>query len=498
MKTAKVSIFEGTYIGKKDNEIISFKGIPYAMPPTGSLRWKAPQSLEKSSNEMDAFHFGSSCIQPVDEIEQSSLATQSEDCLTLNVWTKELSSAKKPVMVFIHGGGYIAGASSDPVYDGENFVKRNDIVLVSINYRVNIFGFLNLEEIGGKEYEDSKYLGTLDQIKALEWVKKNIHLFGGDADNITIFGESCGGGSVSVLMTIPKAKGLFHKVIAQSGTLNLVKNTDISRQIGRDFVELTGASTIEKLLEIDEDQLRIYCDELMEKYEYKSEIIFAPVADGKLIPKNPFESIADGFASDIKLMIGTTKDEIKFWRLYYPNLEEVIDDFLEQQIAIIGRNTYDVDTTIKKFYTSSITTDKHTRVNEILFRIPSIQFAELQSKYNDTWMYLFAWPSQIGKYGACHAIDLPFVFHNLDTEDEQTFIGNNLPEDLAANVQDAWAAFAIHGNPQHLNIPHWPSYDTKERATMIIDEQWDCVNDPYKSERLIFEEIMHLNSSSTV
>src|SRR5690625_5252251 len=171
MMDSKVSTFYGVYSGKKENGIVSFKGIPYAKPPTGSLRWKAPQSLEKSTHEMEAINYGSSCIQPIDEIEQSSLETQSEDCLTLNIWTKELESTKKPVMVYIHGGGYIAGASSNPVYDGENFVKRNDIVFVSINYRVNIFGFLNLEEIGGKEYEDSKYLGTLDQIKALEWIK---------------------------------------------------------------------------------------------------------------------------------------------------------------------------------------------------------------------------------------------------------------------------------------------------------------------------------------
>ena len=460
-----------TYIGQEESGVISFKGIPYAKPPVGKRRWKAPEDLDPEPKRIEAFSYGSPCIQPVDENEPSSFGNQSEDCLTLNIWTRELEDAKKPVMVFIHGGGFIGGGSNDPLYDGKSFVKRNDIVLVSINYRVNIFGFLDLEELGGKAYADSKNLGILDQIKALEWINAHIHLFGGDLGNITIFGESCGGASVSLLMTIPKAKGLFHRVIAQSGTVNLVKNEETAKQIGRDFVKLTGARSVEDLLALDADQLRAYSGRLMDLYQYKSEIMFAPTADGKLIPLNPYQEIENGCAAGIDCMIGTTKDEMAYWRLYYPDLDDILEDYLNQQLSIIKKMS-GIDAAAAQHRIQAGSAGPYQLANDILFHIPAIKFAKAQSRFANTWMYFFTWSSRIEGLGACHAIDLPFVFHNLKSGEWLT--GKEPPVTLADRMQDAWVSFARNGNPAHHAIPAWPAYDPDKRSVMQIDENWRC------------------------
>ncbi|GIN94778.1 para-nitrobenzyl esterase [Siminovitchia terrae] len=482
----------GKFIGKEnENGTISFKGIPYAKPPVGKLRWKRPLHPDPSDEVFEALEFGLSCVQPIDEIELSSIQPQGEDCLTLNIWTRELNVANKPVMVFIHGGGYIGGGANDPVYDGENFVNRHDIVFVSITYRCNVFGFMDLEEIGGTKYADSNNLGMLDQIQALEWIKENIGHFGGDADNITIFGESAGGSSVSLLMTIPEARGLFHKVIAQSGTFNFMKTVDMAKEITKDFVRITGTKTMEELQALNIDQLRDYCSKLMKEYGYGHELMFSPVTDGKLIPENPDESIRNGCASDVKLMIGTTLDELAYWKLYYDNLEddEEMNDFLTQVCRVNGPDLSQPEKMINQYLSLEGPTNRMSLSNEILFRIPAIRFAEYQSKHAPTWMYLFTWQSGIEGLGACHAAEVPFVFYTLNSQSAIAFIGENPPKALADQVQDAWVAFAQNNNPSHSSIPHWPAYDDEKRITMIIDNEWRIEEDPYREERLALEKI---------
>ena len=207
----KVKLRQGIYNGFVDEQgIQTWQGIPYAKPPVGNLRWRAPEKLEAGNKEFDAKNFGYSAIQEEDETEYASLLPQSEDCLTLNIWTRGVEG-KKPVMVFIHGGAFIVGGSGDPIYNGSK-LAAHDVVVVTINYRLNIFGFMNFAEID-PAFEDTGYLGIKDQVAALDWVKENISAFGGDPDNVTIFGESAGAASVMLLMVLPQAKGLFQKVI---------------------------------------------------------------------------------------------------------------------------------------------------------------------------------------------------------------------------------------------------------------------------------------------
>lgn len=483
----------GQYLGRKEDSIISFKGIPYAQSPIGSLRWKAPRKLEPSESIIHALDFGYSCVQPIDEIELASLRPQGEDCLTLNIWSRNTESEKKPVMVFIHGGGYIGGGSSDPLYDGKNFPKRNDVVMVSINYRCNVLGFMDIEEIGGAEYADSKNLGILDQICALEWIQENIHLFGGDPNNVTIFGESAGSGSVSLLMTSPRAKGLFNKVIAQSGGLIMYKSPEKAKEYAKDFVKHTGVSSMEELLSLSADEIRDACVRLMKAYGYKSEIMFAPVADGRIILENPYESIENGCASDIKLIVGTTEEELNYWKLYYDHFENEIPKFLEDQFKVMEPNLCEYKEINEEYLARKSALSLGQRYLdlsvELMFRIPSIKLAELHSKHADTWMYLFTWQSNIEGLGACHAIDVPFVFHSLDSESGLSFTGKNPPKKLADRTQDSWVAFARTGNPNHVGIPKWPKYDDFSRKTMIINEEWHVEEDPGKEDRLLLREI---------
>ncbi len=494
MSIIKVDTMYGKYIGKKSEwGVIAFKGIPYAKPPVKELRWKAPVRQEKSELQYEAFEFGFSCIQPVDQVELASVRTQSEDCLTLNIWTRSITDVNMPVMVFIHGGGYIGGGSSDPVYDGESFPKRNDVVFVTINYRCNVLGYMDLEEIGGPEYKDSKNLGVLDQVAALEWVRENIALFGGNPENITIVGESAGSGSVSLLMTVPMAKGLFRKVIAESGGLNMHKSQIKAKEITKDFIRHAGTKSMTELLGLTENEIRDTCNSLMAEYGYVSEIMFAPVADGIVIPKDPFGAIAAGCAAEISLLVGTTAEELNYWRCYYDDFGSKIKEFLAAQTSLIGPDLDSHSKTIEAYLGMK---PERTQAQgyldlsvELLFRIPSIKIAEIQSRFTDTFMYQFTWQSSLPGMGACHAVELPFVFNNLDSESGITFTGANPPPILADQVQDAWVAFAETGNPSHHGIPEWFKYEEQNRKTMMIDNEWAIMGDPGQMERLLLKNM---------
>ena len=494
MNNIKVETQYGSYVGKiNENGALVFKGIPYAKPPVGNLRWKAPQKPEESKNISEAFEFGRSCVQPVNKLAPASLREQGEDCLNLNIWTRSTCLGKRPVMVFIHGGSFIGSGANDSWYYGDNFVKRHDIVFVSVDYRCNVLGFMDLEEIGGAEYADSKNLGILDQICSLEWVKQNIHLFGGDADNITLFGESAGSISISLLLASPKAKGLFHKAIAESGAPNLRKSQEEAKAQARKFLKHAGVNTIQGLMTLTQDNIRDACNSLMQEYGFKNEVMFVPVSDGNFIPLEPYKNIEEGSAAGIRLMIGTTADEVCYWKLYYDDIETQTKQVLEEESKMISLDLKKHEEEMNDFLSLKPELSPGfgylSLAGELMFRIPSIKLAELQCKHADTWMYIFEWPSKIPGLGSCHAMELPFVFHNQDNPDLITFTGENPPEALADKMQDAWVAFAKTGDPSHEGIPSWPKYDDHTRKTMIIHEDWHVEEDPGKEERMILRKL---------
>jgi para-nitrobenzyl esterase len=283
LKKIGIPTRHGTLTGAADSAGVSaFKGVPYVKQPIDERRWLPPEHPEESNREIECLEFGNTAIQGIDPVEEASLFPQGEDCLTLNIWTRGLwrngpdHPESWPVMVFIHGGSYMSGGTTDPLYDGYRFAADNDVVFVTVNYRLNLLGFVSFEEIGGSAYRESGHLGLLDQIAALEWVRENIAHFGGDPGNVTIFGESCGGGSVSLLMTMERARGLFHKVIAQSGSVILRKSSDLSRRIGWDLMRMTGCTGMTDLLHLDADTIRRTIGAFEADYGMKSGIMYAP------------------------------------------------------------------------------------------------------------------------------------------------------------------------------------------------------------------------------
>lgn len=490
----------GQYIGlTRESGVVSFLGVPYAKQPLGELRWKEPQPLEKSNEFVRAYDFGKTAIQPIDEFERASFAEQGEDCLSLNVWTKEVTE-KKPTMVFIHGGANVSGGSSDPMYHGEKFVENNDVVMVSINHRLGAFGFLDLSEIGGNEFANSRNVGVLDQIAALKWVKENIESFGGDPENITVFGESAGGSAIIRIMSTPLAEGLFQKAIIQSGGQANIKingedeidQTKQSREIAGKFAELTGKKTVEELQQLTATEVQNYSNELADALGDSLDIsTWGAVADDYAVPLDVFGNIKDGTGADVKVMIGTNADEMNYFKLYDSDLENsLIEEY--KNGTTLGKD-FSKNKEAADNYMEAQKDNPQRYVDfcgEYWLRQPSMIFAELQSKYNDVFMYEWAWDSNVEGLGACHAVELPFVLGNFDSATAVSYAGENLPEELALKTQAAWAAFATTGNPSIDGEANWPQYTLEKRATMMIDDApWKVVNDPKPDARKYMREM---------
>jgi len=306
--------FEGSY--EEDTGVLAFKGIPYAKAPTEERRWKAPESVEASSETFKADAFGKSSIQ-YSWFSEDITTEVSEDCLTLNVWTKDLSSDNKPVMVFFHGGSFAWGGTSEPLYDGQYIVsEHDDVVVVTCNYRIGIMGFIDFSSVpGGEEFPDSGQLGLLDALESLRWIKQNISVFGGDPDNITIFGESAGGGVVSCLLASEFAGELFQRVIAESGALNQVHDLEAASANDQTAVlmQLAGAENMDDLLALTEE-------ELIELNEYPldedgtciNDKYSLPISGG-IVPDDAYGALANAKAKGVDLLIGTNTDEANYW-----------------------------------------------------------------------------------------------------------------------------------------------------------------------------------------
>ena len=277
---------QGIYNGFIDKRgVKTWLGIPYAKPPVGNLRWHAPEPLEPSNKTFSAKKIGSSPMQAEDLTEVASLMPQSEDCLTLNIWTRGAKN-NLPVMIFISGGGFVGGGSGDPIYNGANFAANQDVVIITINYRLNIFGFMNFAAIDSN-FADTGYLGIKDQIAALTWVRENILNFGGDPSNVTIFGESAGAASVMLLMVTPAAQGLFKKAVAQSGHLSFYHTPEESAKLAEVFMETGGYKNVQELMKKPAKQLLATYEQLCQARPFATEVDYFPTCDGKFLPLHP-------------------------------------------------------------------------------------------------------------------------------------------------------------------------------------------------------------------
>lgn len=476
--TTRTGVLQGVQL---QSGVTAFLGVPYALPPLGERRWRAPMPLPDSNELLSCRRFGYSAMQVEDPIEPSSLNAQSEDCLTLNVWTKTPGRGKRPVMVYIHGGAYFSGGSSDPLYDGANFAAAQDVVIVTINYRINIFGSLALSALpGGQDYREAGYLGLLDQIAALRWVKENIWEFGGDPDCITIFGESAGSASAALLSICPAAKGLFHRAICESGSIQLYKTESKGIPYATEFAEIMNCSSVQDLLEKTSDELIAGMKTLCDRHPFEVSNIFCPICDGTLLPEKPLRAWAEGAAKDIDIMIGTVDDEMNYFKFYFTG--EQMPLFWREQAVFQFDSEVDMPAIEQAFATLhpeldlSVADDYIKLMDEMAFHVGSYLMAELQATYRPTYVYRFAYKSTNEGMGSCHAIEVPFVMKNLTTPNGLEFTGPNPPAHLADEMNATWFSFARTGRPEArgLGEPSWPPYSGETKGLMFIDDKtWE-------------------------
>ena len=475
----------GIFVGIKKNDVISFKGIPFAKPPIGELRWKDPILAEDDTKVYEAYYFGKAPIQTEWENELGSYYPKSEDCLYLNVWVNSKDkSQNKPVMVFIHGGSYGWGSTSNPLYYGDNLVEKySDIIFVSIEYRLGIYGFINLSSFeGGENYKTSNILGLLDQICALKWIQKNIKNFGGDPEKVTLIGQSAGAGSISLLPLIDGTEGLFKRIIAESGSLSLTFSPQESKKLVEKLKEKVGSSKMEDLLSLSEKKL-IKINEDISDYDN------FPERDGINLPIDLYGEYKSGKGKNIDMLLGSNQDEVRYWIKsmdYYTNLisGEIIfklgfpilfETDLKRMSLEDKQNAYD----FKKIQNGEKIWKIAEFYNEAVFRIPMNKQAEYHSDAGgNTYVYYWNYPGKNKIMGACHWVELPYTLNNLN---ESQVVGDEANIDLANEVQDMWINFVRNGNPSTTKYT-WEKYNSDTRKTMILGEEIKMEED-YKSEQ---------------
>ena len=410
----------------------------------------------------------------------------SEDCLSLNVWTPSVNSGgKRPVMVWLHGGGYSRGSGSSSTYDGINLVRRGDVVAITINHRLNTFGYTHLGELFGEDFESSGNAGMLDIVLALQWVRDNVANFGGDPDNVMIYGESGGGAKVSTLMGMPAAKGLFHRAVIQSGPALTVGLPEAATETARQLIDSLGIKPgeVRKLQAVPYDKLLAASGSINGG--------FRPIL-GPAVPEHPFEPTASELSRDVPLMIGTNQHEQALFSYRDESLYELND---QQLVARTKQLVGDRTDELLKIYRKSMpdadpSTIYFTLASDRRTRLFSIRLAERKQRQNGApaYMYRFDWltPAWDGRFRAAHAFEIPFVFDNAQLSDEIT---GGTPEAvaLAAKMSAAWIAFARSGNPNHAGLPVWPEYTTTDRATMLFNDVCKTVNDPGAEERKFWD-----------
>lgn len=508
-----VEISCGALRGTMIDGTMAFKAIPYAAPPTGTLRFLPPRPPVPWAGVRDATAYAGRAPQTgLRAAQRPELETfsgtpdpspDSEDCLTLHVWTPGVSGgAKRPVMVWLHGGAFSTGSANSDRLRGSRLAKRGDVVVVTVNHRLNIFGHLDLSEVGGPDYAQSGNAGVLDMIAALQWVRDNISRFGGNPGNVTIFGESGGGGKVSTLLAMPSAIGLFHKAIIQSGASVRLRDKERSLKLtGHVLKELgVGAGAIAQLRALPftrllaaikpaERALGASAHRLFDRYP------FGPVIDGDLLPRQPFDPAAPDFMRDIPLIIGDMKDEMASF-LAPDDLvwnRVLTEAQMEERVrAIAGPETNRVVETYRRQYPGAGPADRLiATTTDSNFRIRSLTLAQRRAA-NATapvWMYSFQWetPLHDGKMKAPHAMDVPFTFDTIDLTNATD--NSDTAKRLAATMSGVWAAFARNGVPDHPSIPHWPAYNAADRATLMLDAECRIENDPRDETRALWQDI---------
>ncbi|MGB3481473.1 MAG: carboxylesterase/lipase family protein [Mycobacterium sp.] len=478
----------GPVRGADDGHTKVWKGIRYAAPPLGDLRWRAPQRPEPWSEVVDAVAFGNISPQPKSPIPLGAGTQAAEDCLFLNVWAPSDAEpgAGKPVMVWVHGGAYIFGSGSQPLYDAQKLASRGDVVVVTFNYRMGAFGFLDLTGFEGAHRFDSN-LGLRDVLRALEWVQDNIAAFGGDPHRVTVFGESAGAGIITTLLTAPAADGLFARAIVQSSPATSVYDSARAHTVAELILDWVGA-TAGDARSVPMDALVAASAHVFDHVPNATPgtLAFAPTKDGDLVPDYPVKLAREGRSHPVPLLIGTNRDEASLFRWMRSPLMPIAPKTIRAMFDEIAAEQPGLqlpsEAQIGSAYSSVRTRARGLHVaRDVGFRMPTVWFAEGHSAGAPVHLYRFDWTTpmlKVLRLGAAHATELPYVWGNLVMGSKDiTFKLGGLAAGAAVSerMQARWAAFA-HGQTPGSD-PDWPAYTVERRSTLVIDREDTVVDD---------------------
>lgn len=500
----------GKVRGFRHDGIYVFNGIPYGAPTSGAGRFMPPAKPEPWTGIRNALAYGRICPQEDSAhfiTDGQNLAktdedafllhrgcarwVPGEDCLRVNVWTPEINgSVKRPVMVYMHGGGFSGGCDHDLLsYDGESLARNHDVVLVNHNHRLNAYGYLNLAGIGGDEFADSANVGMLDIVAVLEWVKTNIVNFGGDPGNVTIFGQSGGGGKVATLLAMPAAQGLFHRAIIQSGPFLKSLSPDYSQQVAENLLaELSlSKSQVKDLQKISVDRLSGAAAEAMKKTPRSKtsarnsfgESGWGPTVDGRTLPYHPFDPQGLAISANVPLITGTNLNE-SVSGLDHPDADKMTEEEMKRSVReAYGDQSDAIIAAYRKEYPTVTPFGLYAAIACSNWRIPAFAQASRKAALGaaPAYSYIYAWrtPSLNDRPGPFHAAEISFVFDNAEICDHYS-AGDPSAFVLAGQMSTAWVSFARTGNPNHNGMPHWPAYTADTRAIMYFDRTCEVRN----------------------
>ena len=476
-----------------DGGVNAFYGVPYGAPTDGANRFMPARKPAPWTGVKETTVVGHRSPQdfvgPISEVYAlDRREPMGEDCLNLNVFTPALGRGDRPVMVWLHGGGYSSGSGNWLLYDGARLARSQDVVVVPVTHRLNVFGYMYLADIGGEKYAESSNVGMLDIVAALEWVRDNIARFGGNPGNVTIFGQSGGGGKVGALLGMPAAKGLFHRASCMSGALVRGTPKDRASASAEKFMAALGVKTVDEMQRLPMERVRDVANETRG-------LALSPVVDGRTLPDNPFDPKATEISASVPLMASTVEHEVNF----FPStpLDEIDAADLLTRVTQVTRSDDATAKEIIDLYRRHRPKVSNVELYQVIasdatFRPGIVTEAERKAEQGKapTYMYYFRWQSPVheGKLRAYHTVDIPFVFNNVEIA--ASMVGARQDRySLADKMSGAFAAFARTGDPSHDGLPKWPAFDLKTRATMVFNDECEVVNDPFGAERLAIAKL---------